>query len=172
MDNALIPTIYVVCLASYNAGKLHGEWIEATQDEEDVHQKIQAMLAKSPIPHAEEWSIHEHVGFGRLEIDDYDSIETICEYASLIEEYGAIAAQVIRYYGDIDAARDALENQYHGEWNSEIQYAQHLFDDCYAHAIPEQIRCYVDYKAFSHDLFINDYFSLKIDRNVHVFSVY
>ena len=32
--------IYVACLASYNAGRLHGTWIDATQDADDVHAAI------------------------------------------------------------------------------------------------------------------------------------
>jgi len=30
------PRIYVACLAAYNAGKLHGEWIDADQDAEAI----------------------------------------------------------------------------------------------------------------------------------------
>ena len=30
------PKIYVACLASYNAGQLHGEWILADQEPQEI----------------------------------------------------------------------------------------------------------------------------------------
>jgi len=52
MTNTTSPRIYVACLASYNAGKLHGEWIDADQDEDEdaIHEEIAAMLRASPCP--------------------------------------------------------------------------------------------------------------------------
>ncbi|MCG8594183.1 MAG: antirestriction protein ArdA, partial [Kiloniellales bacterium] len=38
------PRIYVACLAAYNAGHLHGCWIDAIQDAEDIQDDINAML--------------------------------------------------------------------------------------------------------------------------------
>ena len=32
MYDDITPKIYVACLAAYNNGHLHGEWIDATQD--------------------------------------------------------------------------------------------------------------------------------------------
>ena len=42
------PRIYVACLAAYNAGRLHGEWIDADQDADVIHEEIQEMLAAMP----------------------------------------------------------------------------------------------------------------------------
>ncbi len=52
------PRIYVACLAAYNNGHLHGRWIDAAQDAEDIQSEISEMLSASPIPNAEEWAIH------------------------------------------------------------------------------------------------------------------
>lgn len=41
--------IYVACLSAYNNGYLHGAWIDATQDENDILTEIQTMLAASPV---------------------------------------------------------------------------------------------------------------------------
>ena len=43
------PQIYVACLASYNSGILHGEWIDVSQSENDIMADIQTMLENSPI---------------------------------------------------------------------------------------------------------------------------
>ncbi len=53
------PRIYVACLAAYNNGQLHGRWIKADQDVEPIQSEIADMLAISPIPHAEEYAIHD-----------------------------------------------------------------------------------------------------------------
>jgi antirestriction protein len=44
------PRIYVACLASYNNGTLHGEWIDANQDEDAIRGAIADMLSRSPFP--------------------------------------------------------------------------------------------------------------------------
>ena len=36
--------IYVACLAAYNNGKLHGVWIDATDDIDDIQDQINDML--------------------------------------------------------------------------------------------------------------------------------
>jgi len=46
--------IYVACLAAYNAGHLHGAWINANQDAYDIWNEVSAMLMTSPIPETEE----------------------------------------------------------------------------------------------------------------------
>lgn len=42
--------IYAACLASYNAGRLHGAWINADQDASSIQAEISAMLKASPCP--------------------------------------------------------------------------------------------------------------------------
>ena len=51
------PRAYASCLASYNAGVLHGRWISADQDPEDIQAEIDQMLAESPEPGAEEHAV-------------------------------------------------------------------------------------------------------------------
>ena len=59
-----IPRIYVADLAAYNSGKLHGVWIDATEDLEDIQTQVQEMLKKSPEPFTEEYAIHDYEYFG------------------------------------------------------------------------------------------------------------
>ncbi|HXK39588.1 MAG TPA: antirestriction protein ArdA, partial [Candidatus Paceibacterota bacterium] len=55
MGEKVVPRIYVASLADYNAGRLQGRWIRADQPSDDIYREIQAMLAESEIPEAEEW---------------------------------------------------------------------------------------------------------------------
>ena len=70
------PRIYVACLASYNAGILHGEWIDAT-DADTIREAIQEMLKRSPTPGAEEWAIHDYEGFGPLRLSEFEDLGPI-----------------------------------------------------------------------------------------------
>ncbi len=58
------PRIYVACLASYNAGKLHGVWIDCDQDSDSIRDDIDAMLRESPEPNVTV-ACHDCNGSGR-----------------------------------------------------------------------------------------------------------
>jgi hypothetical protein len=64
------PKIYVASLSDYNAGRLHGRWIDANQPTHGIWSDIGDMLAESPEPGAEEWAIHDYEGFWPLELSE------------------------------------------------------------------------------------------------------
>ena len=164
------PRIYVACLAAYNAGRLHGAWIDADQDADAIHEEIQAMLAESPEPGAEEWAIHDYDNFGGIRLSEFEDIERVAELGQLIAEHGPAFAAYANHVGVDYATEEGFEEAYCGEWESEEAYAEELFDELYAHEIPEHLRCYVDYEAFSRDLFINDNYSVDCpEGGVYVF---
>ncbi|MFX9180936.1 antirestriction protein ArdA, partial [Acinetobacter baumannii] len=81
------PRIYVACLAAYNNGILHGAWLDVTEDACAIWDGIAAMLAKSPVPDAEEWAIHDYEGFAGIRISEYEGIERIAELAGFLAEH-------------------------------------------------------------------------------------
>ena len=102
------PRIYVACLAAYNNGYLHGRWIDATTPDE-IMDEVQAMLAASPVPHAEEWAIHDYEGFEGASLSEYSSFETVCALADFIAEHGELGAKVYAHFGDdLDEAMGAF----------------------------------------------------------------
>lgn len=42
--------VYVACLASYNNGVLYGEWIDVSDDVEEMQEEINEILRRSPYP--------------------------------------------------------------------------------------------------------------------------
>jgi antirestriction protein len=167
------PKIYVACLASYTNGILHGAWLDATSDVEDIEEHIKQLLAKSPMPNAEEIAVHDYSGFGSLSIGEYEGIEQIHEKALFIVEHGELGAEVLNYYdGRLEDAQEALEEHYQGEYKSELDYAIHLFDEIYLHDIPKHVQGYIDYEKFERDIFIDGYFSLDVKGSCHVFRQY
>ncbi len=94
------PRIYAASLADYNAGRLHGVWINANQDAEQLSEEIAAMLRRSPTPGAEEWAIHDYESFGPAAVSEYDSLERISRITRGIAEHGqAFAAWAAIFTG-------------------------------------------------------------------------
>jgi len=119
------PRIYVACLASYNAGRLHGCWIDADQSAEDIYDEVQAMLAASPEPGAEEWAIHDYEGFGALRLSEWESFERVSAIATGIAEHGDAFTAWLSYDSSREAAdHEAFEVAFRGEWDSLHDYAE------------------------------------------------
>jgi antirestriction protein len=70
-------------------------------------------------------------------------------------------------------AREAFHDTYNGTWNSEEEFAEQLADDVFGvdpRGESDVVARYFDYEAFTHDLFMYDYYSLEAhDGGVHVF---
>lgn len=162
------PRIYVACLAAYNRGILFGRWIDAT-DSDAIREEIQDMLKASPVPLAEEWAIHDYEGFQGLSISEYEDLDRVAELGQLIAEHGPAFAAYAGHVGGDYATAEGFQEAYCGEWDSEKAYAEHLFDELYLHEVPEHLRHYVDYEAFSRDLFIDDCSSVNSESGVYVF---
>ena len=144
------PRIYVACLAAYNNGFLHGRWIDATTPDE-IMEEVQAMLAASPIPQAEEWSIHDYEGFEDASLSEYSSFETVCALAEFIGEHGALGAKLYSYYGDsLDEAKAAFED-YAGEFKSVADFAEDITREC-GTEIPKSLEYYIDWEALARDM--------------------
>jgi antirestriction protein len=168
------PRIYVACLAAYNAGRLHGAWIDADQSADEIHAEVQAMLTASPQPGAEEWAIHDHEGFGPLTLSEWESFERISAIAAGIEQHGDAFAAWLSY----DACRDpvdvtAFEEAYRGEWDSMRVYAEDWADSTGLNDIAEKAGSpyvVVDLDLLERDLDI-EMFSVRTDRSsIHVFD--
>jgi hypothetical protein len=52
-----VPRIYVASLSDYNAGRLHGVWLDATEDYDTLSTGVAQMLAASPEPGAEDRAV-------------------------------------------------------------------------------------------------------------------
>lgn len=161
--------IYVADLAAYNNGYLHGVWIDATLDLEDMQEKINAMLAASPVDDAEEYAIHDHEGFDGYSLSEYAGLETAHDVALFIEEYPEFGAALLSHFGDLDDAKKAAQDSYCGSHSSLADYAQELTEE--TTEIPESLRHYIDYDSMARDMELNgDVFTIKVGyQQVHIF---
>lgn len=77
----------------------------------------------------------------------------------------AFIAYLNQYYSyeyveniDFDMAVSECNDKYHGYWHSEVEFAEHIVEDCYGLVDNlGSLAMYFDYEAFARDLFINDY---------------
>jgi antirestriction protein len=165
------PRIYVACLAAYNNGYLHGAWIDADQDADEIRDEISAMLARSPIKGAEEYAIHDYEGFEGVTIREYASIESVARMGAFIAEHGALGAGLLEHFvGDIEQAETTLQDCYHGQHDSLADYMEELTGESVT--IPEALRYYIDWEAMARDAEMNgEFFTVTTARDeVHVFS--
>ena len=131
---------------------------------------IRAMLKASPEPLAEEFAIHDHEGFGGVEIGEFASIGRVVEIAAFLRARGRLGALVLAEVGgDLDAAVSALDEQYRGVFASLADCFQDLTEE--TTAIPETLRFYIDYEAMARDARLNgEVFTVETAHHeVHVF---
>lgn len=150
------PQVYVACLAAYNAGKLHGKWVDAT-DADEIHEAIAEVLRTSPEPGAEEWAFHDYSGFGEItrELGEYASVERVAEIGALIEQHGEeFLAWASIADGDYNEVR--FDEARCGQFDSEKDYAYEFVDSCGwggLAQIPDELSSYLDWDLIARDLF-------------------
>lgn len=162
--------IYVADLAAYNNGILHGVWIDACDDPEDIRGQINEMLTDSPEEDAEEYAIHDHEGFEGYSVSEWEDIEELHEVACFIEENPGIGGELLAHCcDDLDEARNALKENYVGCYKSLADYAQQLTEDTCQ--IPDQIVYYIDYEKMGDDMHMScEIFTIDTAYDeVHVF---
>ncbi len=143
------PAVWVGCLASYNAGELHGRWVHLA--DEDLTEAIEDILASSPAPDAEEWHIcdWEHLrGMAR-----YMSVSDIEAQVALVTEHGVeVANAAVDLFGEAYAAAALAGGAFEGECTSPEDWAFDRLEQTGALAsLPEELRGYFDYAAYARD---------------------
>tara|TARA_R110002096_G_scaffold422851_1_gene629630 strand:- start:319 stop:843 length:525 start_codon:yes stop_codon:yes gene_type:complete len=115
--------IYITCLASYNSGILHGEWITPSTDEDTLNNQIMKVINSSPMPDAEEWAVHDYDNFANL--GEYPGLEDIIKIQIAINEHGA---DIVNSFIDDFSIEDieSLEDAYSGHYDSFLEFATQL----------------------------------------------
>jgi len=126
--------IYVASLSDYNAGILHGRWIEVS-DAETMQEQIAAMLAESPTAKregtpAEEWAIHDFEGFGELSLSEDQDLESLCSIVEGVDEHGPAFLAWVANDPNHNTDKDDFADACQGEWDSLADYVQDYFEQC------------------------------------------
>ena len=146
MQRSLDINIFVVDLKAYNEGHLHGDWIDATKDLDEIKKLVRQILETSPVEGAEEYAIHDYEGFGNYDLNENEGLEHAHQIACFIEEHGQWSSELINHYGDLEEAEKAVKERYAGWYFSRIEFLQKITED--TTNIPEHLKCYIDYCIF------------------------
>lgn len=123
------PRIYVASLADYTNGRVHGAWIDPTQEPDDLYAAVTTMLAASAEPAAEEFAIHDYEGFHGFRIGEYESLETVHQIACGIEAHGEAYAEYVELVGTEDASLDGFADLYQGSYESTEAFIDQFVSD-------------------------------------------
>lgn len=177
-DASNVPRIYVASLSDYNAGRLHGTWINAAQDPDEIHAAIASMLQRSPEPTAEEWALHDYDGFYGLPLSEHESVQRVSTIARGIATHGAAFAAWITICAQDEETTDRFEDCYLGTFPSRKAYVEETVDDLgyqqmIDDAIPDYLAPYVqfDADALIHDAELNGDITI-IDNSDGTVSVF
>jgi antirestriction protein len=173
--------IYVSSLTDYNAGILHGTWIEIDGDTiaDEINEQIGAMLAASPAAAkghgpAEEWRIDDHEGWKPLDPSRF-TLDALPKLAELLDGHDgeAFAAFLDNdHRDDIDEAADAFRDAYQGTHTSLEAWAEDFMESTgQIDTIPANLRPYFDFEAFARDCELSgDIWTADVSGGVAVFD--
>ncbi|ABW12090.1 Antirestriction ArdA family protein [Parafrankia sp. EAN1pec] len=177
--------VYVTSLADYVNGDLHGRWIAADRDVEDLEGAVARLLATSPArragEEAEEWAVHDYEGFeddAAFTLGEWPSLQALSKVAKGLTEHGPAFGAWVAYLGGADDELvDRFEEFYRGEWGSITEYAEDYLQETEIYRaldeLPEYIRHYVsvDVEQYAEDLTSTMYVADTPEGGVWVFAV-
>jgi antirestriction protein len=179
LEPQLRPRIYVASLSDYNSGCLHGTWLDAAVEDAELWTGVQAMLAASSEPGAEEFAIHDYENFGPYRIREYEPLEVVTRIARGIEAHGPAFAHWATLVGGLD--EDALgrfDESYQGHFEGMNEYGDSVIEgfglEKQIEALPEHLQAYVhvDAAAFTRDMELEGLImTSEGDGGVYVFGV-
>lgn len=156
------PRVYVASLSDYNNGILHGVWIDAYQEYEEVREQVSWMLRSAPGQDAEEYAIHDFDEFAGIDIHEYTSLGTVVKLAKKIAKHGEAFGAWIGYTGMTDDENiRKFDDAYQGHYDSMQSYCEEYVSETdhlgtlnsMLETVPEDLRQYVkfDYDAMARD---------------------
>jgi len=169
---AEVPSIYVASLSDYNAGRLHGCWIELGEDTtvEDVETEIAQMLRCSPEPgHAEEWEVHDTDNWP-MGLSDQAArwgLETAVEAGNVIAKHGEAIAAHYEHTGAWNV--DEFQELYFGIYPSERAFVQQEIQEIWDVDIPPSLEPHIDWDSLTQDLMNDRFFSSVGTHGTHIF---
>ena len=181
MTETVTPKVCIQCLASYNAGRLIFEWVDATEGLEGL-EAAQAKVAERAIAAAKaagEWPVYfgepeefmlaDWEGFPEGTVGEYTQLSEVAEFAEQVEELADRAEAYTAYVGVVGAQSatiEGFEEAYRGEWDSMADYAEEFATDCgwsfgdgtYVEGSQiEAMSGYLDFEAFANELETGEY---------------
>jgi antirestriction protein len=174
--------VWIGCLAAYNAGRLHGKWVDA-YDADEMEEAAKEVIRTSPAwqldGHAEEWFIADYNAFPHSvvgELGEYASFETVANVANALQDHGdTFAAWLETQDSGLDLSDTKLverfQEEYRGDYDSEEAYAMEYACELGWSGLEgsqiEEIASYIDWESVARELFDHGTYTLE---QGHVFE--
>lgn len=167
--------IYVACLASYNAGRLYGKWIELEGlSENAIGDAIEDMLTHSPTEGAEEWSIHDYEGFGDIRLGENPGLDMLASLVEMVENHGKVFLGVVAHLGThyIEEAIETMQERYLGSAKSLEDWGwEQMENSGDLDRIPDYLYRFFNFTAYAQEeLDVGETFMVEVDNTMHFFS--
>tara|TARA_R100000656_G_scaffold104176_3_gene76386 strand:+ start:33707 stop:34228 length:522 start_codon:yes stop_codon:yes gene_type:complete len=166
--------IYVACLASYNHGDLHGEWIEVDPDWDisDLAEAISERVLKTSKHNGEEWAIHDVDSFCDFGIKEHTSLEEVIRFAQLVERHEedvlCAATRVWSCSEGPDELESMIEERFHGAYDNKGEYAAEINEGV---ELPAHLAQYMNWEAYERDLELGGDITVSFyDGSYYIFS--
>jgi hypothetical protein len=157
--------IYLTNLGKYNEGQLIGEWVELPCTDEEL-EAVKERIGISDEPdengnYYEEWFITDYESdIQGVEVNEYDDLDELNEFAEELDNLDIDQQQAIKaFLEDGSTFDEALDGVQDGNYiiysncddmeDVAMEYAE---ETGLLESIPENLRCYFDYKAFGRDM--------------------
>jgi antirestriction protein len=174
--------VWIACLAAYNNGRLHGEWVDAAVDDDALRAAADRVLASSPEPGAEEYAIFDYDEFGDFRVGEYESLDTVARVARGIARHGHAFGTWAQLHDADPGMLDHFEDAFLGEYESRDAWAREVLDELNLDgflrlgSIPEAIRPYlhVDYEGWARDAELGGDVDIEAapGGGIYIFSTY
>ena len=127
-EPTLQPKVWIGSWADYNEGRLHGDWCDAAVGTETLWADVQAILATSRDPTAEDFGIFDHEGFGGYQPGESDPLEHVALVARGIAEHGPAFAAYAELHDGEPSMLASFQDAYLGEYDSTTAWAESTMD--------------------------------------------
>lgn len=166
--------VYVGTYGKYNNGSIAGEWLTLSDysDREEFYEACAELHADEEDPEYmfQDWEYISDALIGESWISEkFWELKDELENNSINEDAFFVYLEMMGYKVDKEDVSDLIsrfEDAFHGEYDSEEDYAEEYMKDCYE--IPSHLENYIDYGAFARDLFMGDFYF----EDGYVFSRY
>lgn len=166
MIDVTAPAIWVGSLEDYNAGRLHGEWVdlEGLTTADEIREAIARILETSPEARttgrpSEEWDIFDHEGIPP-KVAQSMNLETIAGWLEIVDRFADDPERLNAFAAwcghvgwdyalrDLEAMAGEFEGAYIGTFDDVVDFATSHIDDMYPELVDQMNRAglQVDYR--------------------------
>ena len=178
MKTSQTPQIYVGTYAKYNNGSIAGKWVdlEIYDNKEDFFEYCKELHSDEEDP---EFMFQDYEYIPKKLISECSVSEKLFDYIKAIKDMEDETIEALGLFIDdkdinkdtdfdelMQDFRDEYQGYYDGSEGTELEFTyQYIEEHGILNEMPQHLHNYFDYKAYAHDLFIEDF----IDYDGHVF---